>query len=231
MSQRRILVIGSQCEALQRLGFLPQAAQDLYAVMTDRERGACVSALDGEGLLIDPAVRDVKDAIRTAYQRAAKDAATLFIAYIGHGEHIKENYYLLPRDAQIPPTSDTAVHLTNLIMETHQIASGRVDGLAVLVDACYAGLAGFSAAQAWVSGLEGTLRFEVLTAAADRPAADGCFSRTLARLLREGISEVPAEHLRCVNLRFRLEKACPNQVPQHPAYNSDEALWLAKNAG
>src|SRR5215471_5594721 len=231
MSQRRILVIGSQCEALQHLDFLPQAAQDLYAVMTDRERGACVSAIAGEGLLIDPAVRDVKDAIRTAYQRAAKDAATLFIAYVGHGEHIDPNYYLLPRDAQIPPTSDTAVHLTNLIMETHQIASGQVDGLAVLVDACYAGLAGFSAAQAWVSGLKGTLRFEVLTAAADRPAADGCFSRTLARLLRDGISAVPAEHLRCVDLRSRLEKSCPNQVPQNPAYNPDIALWLAKNAG
>jgi hypothetical protein len=231
MGQRRILVIGSQCKALQRLEFLPQAAQDLYTVMVDPERGACVSALDDEGLLIDPVVKDAKDAIRTAYQRAAKDAATLFIAYIGHGEHVKENYYLLPRDAEIPPTSDTAVHLTNLIMETHQIVAGRVDGLAVLVDACYAGFGGFSAAQAWVSELEGTLRFEMLTAAADRPAANGCFSRTLTRLLRDGISAVPAEHLRCVDLRSRIEKSCPNQVPQHPAYNPDEALWLAKNTG
>ena len=49
MSERRILVIGSQCEAPQHLNFLPHAAQDLYAVMTDRERGACVSAIDGEG--------------------------------------------------------------------------------------------------------------------------------------------------------------------------------------
>jgi hypothetical protein len=231
MAQRRILVIGSQCKALQRLEFLPQAALDFYAVMINPERGACVSAIDGEGLLIDPSVKDAKDAIRTAYRRAAKDEAALFIAYIGHGEHIRENYYLLPRDAEIPPTSDTAVHLTNLIMETHQIAVGRVGGLAVLVDACYAGLGGFSAAQAWIRKLEGTLRFEMLTAAADRPAADGCFSRTLTRLLRDGISAVPAEHLRCVDLRTRLEKSCPNQVPQHPAYNPDEALWLAKNGG
>jgi hypothetical protein len=230
MSQRRILVIGSQCEALQHLEFLPRAAQDLYAVMTDPERGACVSALEGEGLLIDPAVGDVKDAIRTAYQRAAKDAATLFIAYIGHGEHVRQRYYLLARDAQIPPTADTAVQLTNLIMETHDITAGQVDGLAVLVDACYAGLAGFAAAQAWVSELEGTLRFEMLTAAADRPAAEGCFSRTLAKLLRDGISAVPAEHLRCIDLRSRLEKSCPNQVPQHSAYNPPE-LWLARNAG
>jgi hypothetical protein len=231
MSQRRILVIGSQCEALQPLKFLPQAAQDLYAVMTDPERGACVSALEGEGLLIDPAVRDAKDAIRAAYRRAAKDGATLFIAYIGHGEHVRTRHYLLPRDAQIPPTADTAVHLTNLIMETHDTAPGQVDGLGVLVDACYAGLAGFGAARAWVSDLEGTLRFEMLTAVADRPAADGCFSRTLARLLRDGISVVPAEHLRCGDLCSRLEKSCPNQAPQHPSYNPDEGLWLAKNAG
>jgi hypothetical protein len=231
MSERRVLVIGSQCKALQRLDFLPRAAQDLHAVMTDRERGACVSAIDGDGLLIDPTVKDAKDAIRTAYQRAARDGAKLFIAYIGHGEHVRNRYYLLPRDAEVPPTADTAVHLTNLIMETHDTAAGQVDGLAVLVDACYAGLAGFGAAQAWVSDLEGTLRFEMLTAAANRPAADGCFSRTLATLLRDGISAVPAEHLRCIDLRSRLEQSCPNQVPQHPAYNPDEALWLVKNAG
>ena len=41
----------------------------------------------------------------------------------------------------------------------------------------------------------------VLTAAADRPAANGCFSQTLAKLLRDGVSEVPDEHLRCVHLR------------------------------
>jgi len=60
MSERRILVIGSQCEARQHLNFLPRAARDLYTVMTDRERGDCVSAIDGEGLLIDPTVREAK---------------------------------------------------------------------------------------------------------------------------------------------------------------------------
>jgi len=47
LGERRILVIGSQCEALGDLAFLPQAAKDLYAVMTDPERGACVTALAG----------------------------------------------------------------------------------------------------------------------------------------------------------------------------------------
>jgi len=57
MDQRRILVIGSQCKALGGLRFLPQLAQDLYAVMTDPERGACVAAIEGNGLVLDPSVK------------------------------------------------------------------------------------------------------------------------------------------------------------------------------
>ena len=114
MTERRVLVIGSQCQALQELPFLPRAAQELYAVMTDPERGACVSAIEDEGLLLDPSVEKAKDAIKTAYRRAARDEAVLFLAYIGHGEYADNDYYLLPRDAQNPPTSDTALHLTNV---------------------------------------------------------------------------------------------------------------------
>jgi len=231
MSERRVLVIASQCEALGHLYFLPRAAEDLYNVMIDPERGACIPALDQEGLLIDPTVAEAKNAIKEAYRRASKDEATLFIAYIGHGEKADEDFYLLPRDAEVPPDSDTAVHLTNIIKEAHKKAAGQVDGLAVLVDACYSGQAGFGAAQSWVRGLGGMLRFEVLTASADRPAADGCFSRSLAELLRDGVSVVPSEHLHCINLRPLIKRKCPNQEPQNPAYNPDETLWLAKNAG
>jgi Caspase domain len=223
MRQRRILVIGSQCEALgdlSRLLFLPQAAQELYAVMTDPERGACISALEGNGLLIDPTIKDATDAIELAYRRAATDEATLFIAYIGHGEKMDEDCYLLPQDAKVHPlNSRTAVHLINLIKEAQRNAPGKVDGLGVLLDACYSGIAGFGAAQAWVAALKGTLRFEMLTAAADRPAADGCFSRTLVRLLRDGVSTVPSERLLGLHLRPLIERSCPNQAPQHPSYN------------
>ena len=67
MSERRVLVIASQCEALGHLDFLPQVAEDLYNVMADPERGACVPAFDGGGLLIDPSVKQTKDAIKKAY--------------------------------------------------------------------------------------------------------------------------------------------------------------------
>jgi hypothetical protein len=114
MSQRRILVIGSQCEALgelKRLACLPQAAQDLYAVMVDPERGACVSAIDGSGLLLDPTVEAVKDAIEKAYLHAAEDEATLFIAYIGHGEGADDDFYLMPRDDVDKLRGNQLVHM------------------------------------------------------------------------------------------------------------------------
>jgi len=232
MGERRILVIGSQCDALGHLDFLPKVAQDLYDVMCDPAIGGCAPALDGgHGLLIDPSVASTKEAIRAAYQRAAQDEATLFFAYIGHGEHIEDDFYLLPADAESTPDSDTAVHLTSLIKEAHRRTSGTIDGLAVLIDACYAGVAGFSAAESWVRGLGGTLRFEFLSAAADRPAANGCFTRTLVELLRSGISAQPSEHLQCSHVRSLIKSRCPNQIPQHPSYNPDETLWLGKNVG
>lgn len=169
-----MLVIGSQCEALGELSFLPATAREFHAVMTDPDRGSCVSALEADGLLIDPTVHQAKEAIRSAYAMAARDEATLFIAYIGHGEHFGSDFYLLPFNATPAPTSDTAIHLTQLIKEQHRISRGRVDGLGVLVDACYSGAAAISVAEQWVRELQATLRFEVMTAtSADRPAADG----------------------------------------------------------
>jgi hypothetical protein len=233
MGERRILVIGSQCaaygEAL-RLPFLPQAAQELYAVMTDPERGACTPALGRDGPLIDPSVAEAKDAINTAYLHAAKDEATLFISFIGHGEKIGNDFFLLPKDATTRPLNpDTAVHLVGLIKYAQGNAPGQVDGLGVLVDACYSGVAGFGAAEAWVAALKGTLRFEMLTAAADGPAWNGCFSRRLVELLRQGVETVSSEYLLGLHLRPLIGQSCPGQIPQHPSYNPDETLWLARN--
>jgi hypothetical protein len=200
--------------------------------MTDLERGSCVSALEGEGLLIDPTVQAAKEAIRTAYAMAALDEATLFIFYIGHGQHFGNDFYLLTFNASIAPTSDTAINLTQLIKELHRISPGHgVDGLGLLVDACYSGAAAINVAHQWVDELKAEMRFEVMTAtSAFRPAADGCFTRNLTRILSDGLGDVPDAYLRCIHLRTRLGQACPGQdPPQHPAYNPDETLWLAKN--
>jgi tetratricopeptide (TPR) repeat protein len=230
VTERRILVIGSQCDRLNRLSFLPKAAEDLYAVMTDPDLGSCVPALSEGGLVLDPTVNEAGDIIDAAYKRASEDGATLLFAFIGHGEHVRNDFYLLPRDAPWPPMSHTAIHLVQRIKDLHGFHS-NVDGLIVLLDTCYSGFAATEAAAQWVSELTDTLRFEVLTAAADRPAADGCFSRMLADILRTGIdkssvgSMVYGQHVRPI-----LIERCPKQLPQNPTFNAPPELFLAKNA-
>src|SRR5262249_45711756 len=158
------LIIGSQCQQMPPLSFLPGVAHELYAVLTASDLGGCVSALPGQdGLLINPTVKQTYTAIETAFQRASADEATLCLAFIGHGEYVTDDFYLLPWDAQVPPGSRTAIHLVQLITELHRQYS-LLDGLLLLLDTCYAGMAAAGAAARWVGGLSGTLRFEILTA-------------------------------------------------------------------
>jgi len=42
--------------------------------------------------VIDPTVAEAKKAIRTAFERAANDEATLLLAVIGHGEQVTEDH-------------------------------------------------------------------------------------------------------------------------------------------
>jgi hypothetical protein len=115
MGGRNLIVIGSQCKSLPELSFLPDVASKLYETMTDPDRGACRPALEPSGLVIDPTVAEAKKAIRTAFERAADDEATLLLAVIGHGEQVTEDgdFYFLPADAEVPPADDTALHLVN----------------------------------------------------------------------------------------------------------------------
>jgi len=230
ISKRRILVIGSQCASLPPpLPFLPQAAVDLHAVMTDPEVGGCTDAAP-QGLLIDPTVAEAKAAIKEAFRATAAEGATLLLALIGHGTHAGRDFYLLPLDGVEPPDSDTGVQLVQLVKEQHRLHPGPgLDGLVVLIDTCFSGVGALAAATSWVSELEGALRFEVLTAAADRPAYDGCFTRQLVACLRGGLDGIPGEYLRSEHVKGVIEDKCEYQKPQHPTYNADKGLYLAKN--
>ncbi|MGC1720598.1 MAG: NACHT domain-containing protein, partial [Isosphaeraceae bacterium] len=226
-SKRRILVIGSQCASLPPpLPFLPQAAVDLHAVMTDPEVGGCTDAAP-RGLLIDPTVAEARAAIKEAFRATAAEGATLLLALIGHGTHAGRDFYLLPHDGVEPPDSDTGVQLVQLVKEQRRLHPG--DGLVVLIDTCSSGVAALAAARSWVSELEGDLRFELMTAAADRPAYHVCFTRQLVACLREGLDGIPAEFLRSEHVKSVIEDLCPHQKPQHLTYNADPGLYLAKN--
>jgi hypothetical protein len=234
MGQRRILVIGSQCQQLGRLAFVPESAQRLFEVMTHPDLGGCVQALldgQGSGLLLDPTVEEARKALRNSFRRASDDQATLFLAYIGHGHADGDDFYLLPRDA--PRTefrSDNAVHLVQVLLEEYRYYP-NVDGLVLLLDACFAGAAAIGAASRWVHALQGQMRFELLTATGDNPAYDGCFTRAITALIDEGLPEAFSRDLRAHHFTGPLQQRCPCQQPQHLLSNRgpDPGLWIARN--
>ena len=225
---RRVLVVGSQCASLNHLSFLPQAAEDLHAVLTDFELGGCTDAAPG-GLLIDPTVAEAKAAIKEAFRAASEEEATLILAFIGHGTYAGRDFYLLPRDGVDPPDSDTGIQLVQWVKELHRRHPG-LDGLVVLLDTSLSGVGPLAVATSWVSELAGTLRFAVLTAAADRPAYDGCFTRQLVACLRKGLDGVPGEHLRCEHVQRVIEGLCPQQIAATTGLQRRRGALLAKNA-
>ncbi len=244
-SNRRLLVIGSQCEALgegYRLKFLPRAAEELYTVMTDPDLGQCLPARPEGGLLIDPTVAAVKTAIREAFRRASDDGSTLLLVFIGHGTYVGNDYFFLPLDAASAPDPDSGIHVVQQIDYAYR-AHPSIDGLVLLVDTCHSGLAAKRAAAQWVGeyrrGEEAArkLRFEILTASApDREAWDGCFTHTVTHCLRQGLDDVPTEELRCQDVERIVRRKCmPRQLPQFLAFTpsvpvvSDAGLWLARN--
>jgi Tetratricopeptide repeat/NACHT domain/Caspase domain len=236
MAARRALVIGSQCAALGGLSFLPRVAEELTGVLCDPELGNCEPALPHrQALLVNPTVEEADQAIEAAIAAASAAADTLLLAFVGHGEHIGENFYLLPKDAAWPPDSRRAVLLAARVQELLARYSG-LDGLILLVDACHSGLGAMQAAEDWPRTIaQAGGRFEVLTSADDREAADGCFTTTLVQLLRSGEAS-RGESLRCVDAKELVQQPCGKQVATWLAFDGrrftqqgDAGLWLGRN--
>jgi hypothetical protein len=228
MSGRRVVVIGSQCKKLNLLSFLPEVAVRFHALMTGPGPGECLGAEVGDppGLLLDPTVSGANDAIEAAYDAAAQAGDALILAYIGHGEFVRGDFFLMPTDAAVPPTSRNAIHLAQLIKDrpTHS-----PQGLIVLLDTCQSGAGAWDAVEYWVRSLEGRLRFEVLTATDDKPTANAWFTRSLIRLLERG-DPAASDQLRCVDARDCVLKAHPQLVPQLSAHNPSKQLHLGRNS-
>lgn len=234
VGERRALVIASQCDSLNLLSFLPKAAHEVAAALLDPEIGGCVPAT-GTGTLIDPTMVELDDALVEAFERASEDEATLFLALVGHGDYSSDDFYFLTRDAQYPPDSRKSYLLAQRIKELLSRYS-LLDGLVILLDTCHAGIAAVQAAERWsrIVGAAGK-RFEVLTASDDRTAANGCFSLSLAKVLRSGDPEL-GERLRCPDLKRVISSHCPAQTAVHLAFDGtwvtakgDQGLWLARN--
>jgi hypothetical protein len=228
MGERRALVVGSQVAQLGELPFLPGAAADLYAVLIDPDRGGCVPALQPSGLLIDPTVTELDAALQAAWISASEREATLFFAFVGHGEFDGSEFCMLPVDAQLEPLNPLTV--VNLMPRLGALVRSysRLDGFVALLDACFSGEAA-AAATHLLTADPFTMRYEILVAAADRPAADGCFTRTITAALRRGLPETGTGTVRLEALRGIVGGQCTGQQPQHTTWNADPGLFLSKN--
>lgn len=230
-------MIGSECTNLGRLGFPRILAERLYEALTNPEIGGCTGALkETESLLVDPTAEELNAQIWTAVTRASEDSATLFLAFVGHGRAIGEQFFLLADTTTDPPNSHSAFSM-NVLTELINQYRGMLDGLVFLVDACEAGGA-IRRARDWIEPLlQGGGRFEILTASDDEDAAHGCFTKQIVAMLTEGVDEA-GDRLRCGDLKDGLLERCPHQVAEHLSWDGrrvvsdrgvDRGLWLAPN--
>ena len=240
---RRALVIGSQCEALGesgRLSFLPELATELYEVLIDPHLGACAPGLPdrpGGGLLLDPTHDEVLDALEEAFAQANSDSATLLVAVLGHGMVQFGDFFFLSIDGTGKGDQRRDVFLSHRLK--HLLGySGDLNGLIVWLDTCHSGVAARQAATEWGQvGLgQEVRRYELLSAADDRPAYRGDFTRTLIETLRRGITSAGAT-IDANDFREPLHDGAQEQRPQRVtidgggwAQRGDPGLWLAYNS-
>ncbi|WP_409492464.1 FHA domain-containing protein [Amycolatopsis sp. cmx-11-12] len=237
MGERRSLVVASQCDSLNLLSFLPDAGRQVSTALLDPGIGGCVPALeDGRGLLVDPTMVELDDALVEAFERASEDEATLFLSLVGHGEYADDDFYFLTKDTGLPVDSRKSFLFAQRIKELLGRYS-MLDGLVILLDTCHAGIGARQAGQRWLRIVgEAGKRFDLLTASDDRVAANGCFSRSLVSVLRSGHSEL-GERVRCADLKRVITGLCPTQTAVHLGFDgtrevaeADQGLWLALNS-
>lgn len=212
MAGRRVLIIGSQNDALGRLSFLPRVAERLHALMTTGP-GECLGVELKDrpaGLLIDPTVEETKAAIRAAVQQAAAAGESLVLGYVGHGTFSDGRFYLMP-SGTVEPTPDGAVDVTRELDDRLRSNKGG-QGVTVIIDACHAGEGVKEAMKSWADGVRHLRAFELLTATDDRVTAGAPLFHTLIKTLERGAPEPEAGvRLRCRDVFRRLD------TEHHPA--------------
>ncbi len=78
---RLALVVGSECAALNPLGFPAELAGGLLTALTAAGGWQPITG----GPVLDPDVDGLHDAVLAAFVRAHTERATLLVAFVGHG--------------------------------------------------------------------------------------------------------------------------------------------------
>ncbi|MGY2007968.1 tetratricopeptide repeat protein [Nocardia gipuzkoensis] len=228
MGGRLALVVGSECDAMPRLGFVEELAVRLAARL--KALGHWTSGSTKIGALLSPTAAELNAAVKAAFEQAAEQQAALLIAFVGHGVSTgPENFFLMARDSPRLPDSGSGLHLTQVLSE--QLDRYSVDGLIVMVDACETHESLLGAARRLTDRVElSAQRLELLVASGRHNAYDGCFTRTVLTVFDRGLPE-RGENLLPVDLLKPLASVCPLQVPGHfgVAHGGDRGLWLVPN--
>ncbi len=215
MSERRLaLVIGSQCQALSPLSFLPEGpgpvqlealppeqrmAVGLRDLLVDGPGGCAPVRVDGEsapGLLVNPTKAVADAALKAALGQAHTQEAVLVVHFLGHGTRFEADRERLARRQHLLHVWDTVADPIGTQPESngwdpYQLVADRraytrsMVGLVLLVDACYASWAEHQV-DSW-SGVGGGLLSAWLGASGDEQAWDACFTKTLITVLERGL--------------------------------------------
>lgn len=236
MAGRRVLIIGSQCDDLGRLSFLPTVAERLHELMINGPGECSGVVLEGcpDGLLLDPTVAEAKAAIESAVREAAGAGVALILAYVGHGDLYRGRFYLRTKDST-GPTPATAVDLARFLSD-QLLNYPDVRGLTVLLDACHAGEGVKEAMADWAKSVKVDHAFELLAETDDRETAEAPLFHALIRLLERGAREPEAGlRLKCRDLHRRLKADFrPAQIVEfgpgldlgrNPARDPGDVFW------
>ena len=262
MADRRlVLVIGSQCPALPPLSFLPQGCPARLEELRPEQRlvvelrdllvegpGRCAPVqVDGEfvpGLLVNPTKAVADAALTAALDQAHKQESVLVMHFLGHGTGYQGDPAQPAR--HLLHVWDTVAHPVDTepesngwdpyqLVERRMAHTASMVGLVFLVDACSASWAK-PQVDRW-SGVRGEeLLSAWLGASGDHQAWDGCFTKTLVRMLERGLGAT--EHHRGVlvpellitDLEPVMAEQCPRQRPRLGGFAShNPVLAVARN--
>jgi hypothetical protein len=199
---------------------------DLYEQFLDPEAGACDPVPElksvpdvrlyepGSALVINPTLAVAKGALAHAFDQAKTHERVLVVHYIGHGledrpgEADQMGHRLLLMDsASVPSTDDEA---WNPYLQAGQLIKSRQPpGFVFLVDACQA-----ARARPEIGGWGTNPSTHVWMGASQNSAAfDGCFSKTLCTVMRNGdqrrsASRRPVPEIHSRHLRPLIDEQC-----------------------
>jgi len=210
--RRLALVIGSQCEGLPELAFLPAEPGRVEVSRLTPERrvladlrdllaegpGDCVplpaaAGLSGDGLLLNPTADQARVALSAAMDAAAESEAVLLVHVLAHGsggmDDVVHDLLALWDTAADAHPADGWSPLADLHPGERRPGPA---GLVLMIDSCRASSPGPSV-HSW-SGMLGAVPTAVL-AATDAPEGwDARLTRTAIAALRGGVSAAAHPH-------------------------------------